>query len=107
MTEGHTFIGLAAKNISSRNNFYAPGHPRMAGKTDTSPQSGAVRFVNPELIDFRVSMGAPVIDRGVPLAAVPADYDGQLRPQGKAYDIGALEYLMSGSLPPRSSSSAN
>ncbi len=36
--------------------------------------------------------GSPVIDAGIPLReAVPADYLGTARPQGKAFDLGAYE----------------
>ena len=92
MTEGHTFIGQSAKNVSTRNNFYGPGRAKMTGITDRSPISGAIEFVNPALMNFRVSGSAPVVDRGVRLEPVPKDFDGQSRPQGNAYDIGAFEY---------------
>jgi len=36
------------------------------------------------------------IDKGATLANVPTDFDGQTRPTGAAYDIGADEYVNSG-----------
>jgi hypothetical protein len=55
-------------------------------------------FVNASGHDFHLQAGSPAIDKGVTLTLVPDDFDGVLRPQGTAYDIGAYEYR-SGSSP--------
>jgi hypothetical protein len=49
-------------------------------------------FVNEPLRDFRLSANSPAIDAGTTLPSVPTDFEGTLRPQGGAYDIGADEY---------------
>jgi hypothetical protein len=41
--------------------------------------------------NFRLLAGAPAVDTGVTLASVPLDFDGIVRPQGSAYDVGAFE----------------
>ena len=50
------------------------------------------RFVNPAAFDFHVQTGSPAIDAGLTLPDVPCDFDGNGRPAGSAYDIGAYEY---------------
>lgn len=41
--------------------------------------------------DVHLRAGSPAIDRGV-ATSVAADFDGLLRPQGAAFDLGAFEY---------------
>ena len=49
-------------------------------------------FVNAATGDLHLSaQAATAIDRGTPLASVTDDWDGQARPQGAGYDIGADE----------------
>ena len=50
------------------------------------------RFVNPSAGDFHLQSGSPAIDAGLTLPDVPCDHDGNKRPAGSAYDIGAYEY---------------
>jgi hypothetical protein len=50
-------------------------------------------FVDPGALDFHLAAGSPAIDAGAPLAEVPDDADGVLRPQGPGYDIGAYEFV--------------
>uniref|UniRef100_UPI003563440F right-handed parallel beta-helix repeat-containing protein n=1 Tax=Psychromonas sp. TaxID=1884585 RepID=UPI003563440F len=48
---------------------------------------------NPLLdINLRLQSGSPAINAGVSIIEVESDFDGTLRPQGAAYDIGAFEY---------------
>lgn len=46
------------------------------------------------LENFHLQATSPAIDAGTTLAAVTTDYDGDVRPQGDAYDIGADEYVV-------------
>jgi parallel beta-helix repeat protein len=48
-------------------------------------------FADPDTDDYHLASGSPAIDTGVPLVNVPHDLDGQARPQGIGYDIGAYE----------------
>jgi hypothetical protein len=48
-------------------------------------------FVNPTGADYHLKPGSPAIDAGVLLNEVTQDLEGQPRPQGSAYDIGAYE----------------
>ena len=49
-------------------------------------------FVNASGADFRLQGNSPAIDMGSSLHAPANDYDGNSRPQGTGYDIGAYEY---------------
>jgi hypothetical protein len=53
-------------------------------------------FINPAAGDFHLQGGSPAIDAGTALAEVTNDFDGNLRPQGEGYDIGAFEHLTLG-----------
>jgi len=49
--------------------------------------------------DFHAQAGGPGIDAGMNIAAVPADVDGNLRPQGASTDLGATEYSTAANAP--------
>lgn len=49
-------------------------------------------FVNSAGGNFRLLTGSPLINKGMMLSMVTADFDGRARPQGSAYDIGAYEW---------------
>jgi parallel beta-helix repeat protein len=55
------------------------------------------QFVNSAGYDFHLLSSSPAIDAGITLAYVIDDFDGNVRPQGEGYDIGAFEYLTVGS----------
>jgi hypothetical protein len=42
--------------------------------------------------NFSLMAGSPAIDAGVAIAGVTSDFNGVLRPQGAAFDMGAFEY---------------
>ena len=46
--------------------------------------------------DFKISENSPAIDKGIAISNVTDDFNGNSRPAGAGYDIGAFEY---GSLP--------
>lgn len=49
-------------------------------------------FVDPAGGDFHLREGSPAIDSGTPLPAVLTDLDGNPRPFGNGYDVGAYEF---------------
>ncbi|MGD0613722.1 MAG: choice-of-anchor Q domain-containing protein [Anaerolineales bacterium] len=53
---------------------------------------GDPKFVNPTGADFHLQSGSPAIDAGSPLNAPDSDFDGNARPRGAGYSIGAYEY---------------
>lgn len=107
----HFSSAAASTGIQIRNNlFYASDSGGTvaigSGATEgvTYTQSGnivnvsAPAFVNggnnalPSSPDWRLTAGSPAIDKGLTLSAVTTDFTGTVRPQGRAYDIGAYEY---------------
>ena len=62
------------------------------GTGKDTPNSISVDPLFTSLTDLHIS-GAPLQDAGTTIAAVTDDIDGQSRPQGAAYDIGADESL--------------
>ncbi len=49
------------------------------------------KFVNPDGRDFHLQASSPCIDAGVSIDGLTTDPDGNARPQGAAFDIGAYE----------------
>jgi hypothetical protein len=49
-------------------------------------------LVAPSTHDFHLQAGSPAVDRGIATSAA-TDYDGNPRPQGSAFDVGAYERL--------------
>ena len=49
-------------------------------------------FINPALNDFHLQNQSPAIDAGLETENVPNDYEGNPRPIGKGFDIGAYEF---------------
>ncbi len=70
------------------NLFYGSG-----GTYGTNMIIGDPLFVNSTGADFHLQSGSPAIDAGVTLSDVTDDYEGNSRPQGSGYDIGAYEYI--------------
>lgn len=62
--------------------------------TTVSALRGDPKLANPAGNDFHILTGSPAIDSGIATVSslVSRDYDGSRRPQGSAFDIGALEY---------------
>ena len=50
-------------------------------------------FANPSKADFHLREGSPAIDSGSAVDAPSDDFDGNSRPQGAGYDIGAFEFM--------------
>ncbi len=71
--------------------------PRLDGYT---LQSHDKRGVDPKFVsnfgNLHLQSNSPAIDAGMTIAQVTNDYDGNVRPQGSAYDIGAFEYMAGG-----------
>jgi len=64
------------------------GYPNIYGNITANPN-----FTSTGLPDFHLLDGSPAINAGVTISLVSDDYDGVSRPQGAAYDIGALEHV--------------
>jgi hypothetical protein len=49
-------------------------------------------FVDAAAADFHLQASSPAIDSGTPAEAPAVDFDGNTRPQGAGFDIGAFEH---------------
>ncbi len=58
----------------------------------TATVAGDPMLMAPTTFDFHLKSGSPAIDMGITTAAI-TDYDGNARPQGTAFDIGAYEFV--------------
>ncbi|SFE92743.1 Por secretion system C-terminal sorting domain-containing protein [Chitinophaga sp. CF118] len=57
------------------------------------PDIATAKFANATGKNFHLAAGSPAIDKGKDLSAYfKIDFDGEVRPQGAAFDIGADEY---------------
>jgi parallel beta-helix repeat protein len=56
-------------------------------------------FVDPANNDYHLQANSPAIDKGQPLSSVTTDNEGNSRPQGAGYEIGAYEYGSSSPTP--------
>ncbi|MGD8627404.1 MAG: right-handed parallel beta-helix repeat-containing protein, partial [Anaerolineae bacterium] len=71
---------------------YSPGLLPGPGSISANP-----RFAAPDSYDLHLSGASPCIDAGQPgVAQPPEDYEGNPRPMGPRYDVGAFEYVLSG-----------
>ncbi len=59
-------------------------------------------FANPSEADFHLRENSPAIDSGSSIDAPSDDFDENSRPQGTGYDLGAFEFMGTGSEDPTS-----
>lgn len=88
-TSGESYFSGDVSSVIGSNNllFGGTGNP-PAGLAGTFV--GDPLLVAPSAHDFHLQPGSPAIDRGIPTPAA-TDFDGNPRPQGGAFDIGAYE----------------
>ncbi len=58
-----------------------------------SCQMGDPIWVNPATADFHLQSTSPAIDNGLATSAPAGDFEGNVRPSGCAFDIGAYEFV--------------
>lgn len=91
------FNGIPPSNRMISNNLWYGGG--AAPSWDTSPTTADPGFVDVSVKNYRLQGTSAAIDKGIALSgAVTNDYDGNMRPQGSGYDIGAFE--LSGAMLP-------
>jgi hypothetical protein len=87
-------IGLQvslAVGFEDYNVFYGNGIDSYGFETGTHSLIGDPLFVDPLHDDYHLLLGSPAIDHGID-AGVYTDLDGNPRPIGSGFDIGAYEF---------------
>jgi hypothetical protein len=102
-----TWSGTVANNIISNSaGVFSSDNPTPSGitasgnKVATDPKLvsvGNATMDNTAMVDAHLQSTSPAIDKGLTLADVTSDYVGTARPQGAGYEIGAYEYIATGS----------
>ena len=66
----------------------------VPGCAESNNNNGLAGLVNALLppFDFHLTPYSSAIDAGIPVNGVATDFDGMVRPQGAAFDVGAFEY---------------
>jgi hypothetical protein len=83
-----------------KSSSYASVSALQSAQTDaTGNLTATPTFVNLVAFNFHLVAGSPGIDAGTALSLGSSDLDGNTRPQGSGWDIGAYEYP-SGIVPP-------
>ena len=95
IVSGHT-LGIsvtypASSTVTMDHTLWNNTTDYSSGVTHTNDRSGDPAFVNPTAGDYHIGAASAAIDQGVD-AGVSTDIDGDARPQGSGYDIGADEY---------------
>ena len=90
--EDHIKMTSTGANIVVDNNLYWPQSSNISGISDNHAIFADPDLVNPSSGDFHIASNSPAIDVGLIIASVTEDFDGNLRPQGNGYDIGAFEF---------------
>jgi hypothetical protein len=66
----------------------------QGGFTGTGNIDADPKFVDAANEDYHLQQGSPCIDTGTPSGAPATDLEGNPRPQGAGYDMGAYEFLL-------------
>lgn len=89
-----TINGCGSCVTGTNNLWFGVGVPPQQTSANISANP---LFTNLSSFDFHLQSGSPAKDAGVPIASLAADFDGIPRPQGSAFDVGALEYFQGSS----------
>jgi hypothetical protein len=80
------FITITDSNVDTSGNHFSNGTPVIGNNINADPA-----FVNPGADDFHIQAGSPMVDQGNATYAPIDDIDGEARPMGAGFDIGADE----------------
>ena len=99
------YSGTAADITADHNLVWGPtgSGDEFAG---TDRIAADPRFVDAASADYRLAWDSPAVDAGTSLDAPATDLDGNARPAGAGFDLGAYEY-QAGPVPPAAGFSAD
>jgi hypothetical protein len=101
------FAGTVANNLifkGTASSATPGGLTFNANLANTDPllvNAGSATIDDPSVVNANLGSGSPALHAGLNLPEVTNDYAGAARPQGSAYDIGALESAASASSAPQ------
>ena len=95
--KGAYYIQGDVKDYKCDYNFVArgaaDGYAPLTGNTEVHGINGGdPMFVDPANNDYRLKPNSPAINKGATLTGFTYDKEGNIRPQGASWDIGAFEY---------------
>ena len=90
--DGNTALSLAGWQAATGQDAHSV---RLADRTALD-----ALFVNRAAGDYHLAAGSAAIDRGTAAGAPAVDFEGQARPSGAGYDIGADEFFVPANTPP-------
>jgi len=99
------FSGTVANNLifkGTASSATPSGLTFTANLTNTDPllvSAGSATIDDTTVVNANLAAGSPALHTGLNLPEVTNDYAGAARPQGSAYDIGALETVAASSAP--------
>ncbi len=90
---GHTVAGLYGPKITSTNSLFFNNLNRCSGgAVCNSNVIGNPNYFDPANEDYHITAGSAALDAGINVG-VSIDIDGESRPKGAGYDIGADELI--------------
>ena len=89
----------SSRTLGRRSGNLFGEHNIFYGNSQPTPATGFTPVIAPNSLvvtakgyDFHLVAGSPAIDGGTPIDGLVTDFEGNVRPQGSKYDIGAYEY---------------
>ncbi|GJL50486.1 MAG: hypothetical protein NPIRA01_17130 [Nitrospirales bacterium] len=88
------FVGGAVPNATVKNNIARSNGTNFGlnGASSSHNMESNPQFVNAGAKNFRLNAGSPAINAGTTISGINSDHDGNSRPQGGSFDIGAYEF---------------
>ena len=90
---GNTFLFTSSDVMNNQNNFRTKDGSIGNYEFDATCIAADPMFVDSDNGDYHLRLGSPAIDQGSPNDAPAGDIDGDVRPLGAGYDMGADEYV--------------
>jgi hypothetical protein len=88
---GEPYVEPASNTVSGDHNVFFGNGAAPSGFTNRLTIDPL--FVNLSGFDFHLRSASPAIQAGINIPGLLTDQDGQPRPSGQPYDMGALQFI--------------